>query len=46
MSVPTQMKALLSAEGKTAKEEEISVPKPNQEEILIKNEAVTLNPTE
>lgn len=46
MSVPNQMKALISAEGKTASVQETSVPKPTEEEILIKNEAVTLNPTE
>lgn len=46
MSVPTQMKALITAEGKTVKVQETSIPKPSEEEILIKNEAITLNPTE
>lgn len=46
MSLPTQMKALITAEGKTVKVQDTPVPKPTEEEILVKNEAITLNPTE
>ena len=46
MTVPSQMKALITAEGKTAKVQEVAVPKITDEEILVEVQAVTLNPTE
>lgn len=47
MTVPSQMKAIVAADDKTAKVAEgVAVPKPGKGEILVKVEAVTLNPTE
>ncbi|KAI0846545.1 GroES-like protein [Daldinia vernicosa] len=40
------MKALVVAEGKTAKVQDVDVPKPNQGEILVKTHYVAQNPTD
>lgn len=47
MSTPTQMKAVVAGDNKTAKiDNDVPVPKLDKGEVLIKVEAVTLNPTE
>ena len=47
MSTPTQMKAIVAGDDKTARlDNNIPVPKLEKGEILVKVEAVTLNPTE
>lgn len=47
MSAPEVMKAVVAAEGKTAKvASNVTVPTLAKGEILVKVEAITLNPTE
>lgn len=47
MSAPTTMKAVVAVEGKTVKvASNVAVPKLEKGEVLIKVEALTLNPTE
>lgn len=47
MSTQNVMKAVITTDSKTAKlASDVAVPKLKQGEILIKVEAVTLNPTE
>lgn len=46
MSVPTQMKSLRTQEGKKVGIETVRVPKPKDNEVLVKVKAVTLNPTD
>ncbi|CEH18277.1 Zinc-binding oxidoreductase [Ceraceosorus bombacis] len=43
---PAQMKALVSAPDHTTEVKEVSVPKPQAGEVLIKVSTVTLNPTD
>jgi NADPH:quinone reductase-like Zn-dependent oxidoreductase len=47
MSVPTQMKAIVAGDDKTSRlDTNVAVPQLEKGEILIKVEAVTLNPTD
>jgi NADPH:quinone reductase-like Zn-dependent oxidoreductase len=47
MSAPDVMKAIITTDSKTAKlASDVALPKLNKGEILVKVEAVTLNPTE
>lgn len=40
------MKALITEETKTVKVEEIPVPEIDENDVLVKNEAIALNPTD
>lgn len=46
MSTPTKMQALVTVEGNKAEIKEVSVPKLEDDEILVRTTAVTLNPTD
>lgn len=47
MSTPTVMKAIITTASKTAKlASDVAVPKLSKGEVLVKVDAVTLNPTE
>lgn len=46
MTIPSKMKALITEETKTAKVEEIPVPEIDDDDVLVKTEAIALNPTD
>lgn len=46
MSTPQTMKSLITQETKTVAVEEIPVPEIDEDEVLIKNVAIALNPTD
>ncbi|KAK7694089.1 hypothetical protein QCA50_003665 [Cerrena zonata] len=46
MAVPTKMQALITKETKSVKVEEILVPEIDDNDVLIKNDAIALNPTD
>lgn len=46
VTMASKMKALVVAEGKTAKVQDIDVPKPSEGEILVKAHYVAQNPTD
>lgn len=46
MSIPSKMKALITKETKTVQVEEVPVPALGDDDVLVKNETIALNPTD